>query len=152
MIDSTKSSEKQLQKAVDSFWEALPPFWHSVRNFIRLLAAEQFEITVEQFHLLRHIRKGHATVSELAQVKQISRPAISQSVDALVNKGLLARRPDARDRRNVQLELTGEGDNLLDTIFNQTRAWMAESFSALDEDDLHRLVQGLEVLKKVKPL
>lgn len=149
---SGNPKNNQLQKAVDAFWEALPPFWHSVRNFIRQIAAEQFDITVEQFHILRHIRKGHATVSELAQVKQISRPAISQSVDALVNKGLIERRPNPVDRRNVQLELTGEGDALLDTIFNQTRSWMAESFSALEKDDLNRLVQGLEVLKKVKPV
>jgi DNA-binding MarR family transcriptional regulator len=146
----TRSSEITIQRAVDAFWEALPPFWNSVRGFIRQATAEQFDITVEQFHILRHIRRGQATVSELAQVKQISRPAISQSVEALVGKGLIERRPDTRDRRNVQLRLTGQGDALLDTVAGQTRQWMAEAFSALSEDDLERLSRGLEVLKKVR--
>lgn len=145
-----KPSDKQLQKAVDAFWEALPPFWHSLRNYIRQITAEQFEITVEQFHILRHIRKGEKTVSDLALVKQISRSAISQSVDALVNKGLIARQQDSQDRRNVYLELTVEGGALLDTTYDQTRRWMEGAFSSLDDSDLNQLIEGLEALKKVR--
>jgi DNA-binding MarR family transcriptional regulator len=148
---SEKPSDKHLQKAVDVFWEALPPFWHSLRNYIRQITAEQFEITVEQFHILRHIRKGHGTVSDLALVKQISRPAISQSVESLVNKGMVDRRPDTRDRRNVHLVLTEDGNALLDAISGQTRAWMADAFASLDEEDLIRLIEGMEALKKVSP-
>jgi DNA-binding MarR family transcriptional regulator len=151
MSEINTLSSNQPQKAVDAFWEALPPFWQSVSGFIRKISAEQFDITVEQFHILRHIRKGHGTVSELAQAKQISRPAISQSVEVLVNKGLVTRRQDSRDRRSTHLELTEKGNALLNAIFEQTRNWMAEAFSSLEEEDLDQLVRGLEVLKKVGP-
>jgi DNA-binding MarR family transcriptional regulator len=150
MNNTEKPSDKHLQKAVDVFWEALPLFWHSLRNYIRQITAEQFEITVEQFHILRHIRMGEKTVRDLALVKQISRPAISQSVDTLVNKGLIARQQDSQDRRNVYLELTVEGGVLLDTTYDRTRRWMEGAFSSLDEDDLNRLIEGLEALKKVR--
>lgn len=39
----------------------------------------------------------------------VSKQAVSQSVDALVQRGYLARFPDAQDRRKVHLRLTGRG-------------------------------------------
>ena len=96
------TTEELRQKAIDRFWETIPPVWNQVRNNLRSIAAEKFEISVEQFHILRHIRKGITSVSELADVKQISRPAISQAVDVLVEKGLISRQQDADDRRFVQ--------------------------------------------------
>ena len=53
---------------------------------------------------------------QLATAKNISRPAISQAVDVLVNKGLLTRMQSTKDRRYVDLALTDAGDNLLDTV------------------------------------
>jgi DNA-binding MarR family transcriptional regulator len=140
-----------LQKiAADAFWEAFPPFWQSVRLYIRQAAAEQYGITFEQFHILRHIQKGQSSVKELAQVKQISRPAISQAVDAIAAKGLVERTPDLQDRRSVRLVLTPEGERLLEGIFSQAHAWMVERFSALTDEELHDLTRGLQALKKVQ--
>ncbi len=74
---------------------------------------------MEQFHILRHIRRGLGSVSELAEVKQISRSAISQAVDLLVERGLICRLQNAQDRRNIPLELTEAGNSLLDTIWGE---------------------------------
>jgi DNA-binding MarR family transcriptional regulator len=137
------------QRAVDAFWEVFPPFWNTVRAYIRHTAAEQFEITFEQFHILRHIRKGYGSVKELAQAKQISRPAISQAVDILVIKGLIVRSPDLQDRRQIELLLTAQGDLLLDDIFTQVRGWMTQRFSILSDDELECLTEGLQTLQKV---
>jgi len=142
------ASKEHLRQAVDIFWETFPPFWHSIRAHIRHTAAEQFEISVEQFHILRHIRRGHGSVSELAEAKNISRPAISQGVNALVNKGLIVRAPDPRDRRHVQLALTDSGDVLLDTIFKDTRQWMMQMLAPLSDEELQLLTQAMQSLRK----
>ncbi len=144
----SKAEELQRQ-AIDRFWETIPPVWNLVRSNLRCIASENFEISVEQFHILRHIRKGITSVSELAAVKQISRPAISQAVDILVEKGLIARQQDAEDRRYIHLRLTPEGDVLLNKIFQENRAWMTEKLAAFDPGELNRVIEGLEILKTI---
>jgi DNA-binding MarR family transcriptional regulator len=145
---ATISTRDELrQQAIDRFWETIPPVWNQVRNNLRCIATEKFEISVEQFHILRHIRKGITSVSDLASVKQISRPAISQGVDALVEKGLITRRQETGDRRFVHLQLTPQGDALLNQIFQQNRAWMLEKMDHLNPEQLSSLVDALETLK-----
>ena len=148
MDESTRSSEK-LKQAVDVFWETFPPFWRMIQAHIREVAVEQFSITVEQFHILRHIRRGRDSVSALAEAKDISRPAISQSVDLLVTRGLIVRTIDPQDRRHVQLDLTADGNALMDTIFGDTRQWMMETFAPLSANEIQALTRSMESLKKI---
>lgn len=143
------SSKEQLRQAVETFWEIFPPFWHRIRAHIRQ-AAEQFGISVEQFHILRHIRRGRGSVSELAEAKKISRPAISQAVNVLVNRGLITRTPDARDRRYIQLTLTDSGKALLDAIFEDTRQWMMQTLSPLSDEELQALTRAMDSLRKIQ--
>ncbi|MCC6148359.1 MAG: MarR family transcriptional regulator [Anaerolineaceae bacterium] len=137
-----------LQQTIDRFWETVPPVWNIVRSNVRSEATQQFNITVEQFHILRHIRRGAHSVSELADIGHISRPAISQAVDALVSKGMVSRTQNVNDRRYFRLELTKEGTALLDTVFSQTRQWMQAKLSTLELTDLESIMAGLGLLKK----
>ena len=134
--------------AIDRFWETIPPLWNFVRSHIRARATTQFEITVEQFHVLRHVRRG-ISMSELAAARNISRPAISQAVDILVNKGLLTRVQNTQDRRYVDLALTDEGNHLLDTVFNETRQWMKERMHGLTARELETVADAMEIMKKI---
>ena len=137
--------------AIDRFWETVPPLWNFVRSHIRATATTQFDITVEQFHILRHIRQGRGSVSEIAQAKHISRPAISQAMEALVNKGLVSRNQSSLDRRHVKLELTVEGNALLDAIFEDTSQWLMKSLASLSDDELQSMIQTMESLKRALP-
>ena len=139
--------EEVIQSTIERFWETIPPVWNRIRGNVRGIASEQYEMSVEQFHILRHIRKGLSSVSELAEVRQISRPAISQAVDGLVERGLISRHQDEVDRRYVNLALTASGDALLNVIFRQNRAWMAEKMAGLSADQLDAVCRGLEILK-----
>ena len=140
-------TEDALLLTIDRFWESIPPVWNQIRGHLRSIAQEKFEISVEQFHVLRHIRRGIRSVSDLATVKRISRSAISQSVDGLVEKGLISRRPHTDDRRFVELELTPNGDDMLNAIFDENRAWMIEKMSALTPEELAQMQQAFRLLK-----
>ena len=144
---STTATGELLQQTIDRFWESFPPTWNRIRTNVRGIAVEKFGITVEQFHILRHIRKGHGSVSELAEAKGISRPAISQAVELLVGKGLVTRRQNAEDRRFVQLELTDEGSELLSAIFRENRIWMEQKLSILTPEQMAQIITALDVLK-----
>ena len=149
MTTNTVLKNQVLEQTLDRFWETIPPLWGFVRSHIRAVATENFDISVEQFHILRFIRRGHGSVSELADVRNISRPAVSQGVDALVNKGLVSRTQRKEDRRYVELELTPEGNALLDSVFQNTREWMKESLETFSQEELELAVRGMEVLKKM---
>jgi DNA-binding MarR family transcriptional regulator len=143
------TSQENLNQAVETFWESFPPFWHRVRAYIHQVATTRFDITVEQFHILRHIRRGLGSVSALAEAKNISRAAVSQAVNILVNKGLVTRATDERDRRHIQLALTDSGNELLDAIFIDTRRWMMQILSSLNDDELQILIQAMDSLRKI---
>ena len=149
MASNTTLKGQVLEQTLDRFWETIPPLWGRVRSHIRAVATENFDISVEQFHILRFIRRGHGSVSELADVRNISRPAISQGVDALVNRGLVTRTQSKEDRRYVELELTPEGNDLLDSVFQDTRDWMKESLEQFSQEELDLAVHGMDVLKKM---
>jgi len=151
MIRVAHPPKESLRQAVNKFWDSFPPFWHRVRAHIREVAVEQFDITVEQFHILRLIRQGQGSVSEIAQAKHISRAAISQAMEALVTKGFVTRSQSPIDRRHVQLALTAEGSALLNSIFEDTSQWLMQALAPLSETEVQALIQAMESLQRVLP-
>jgi len=148
-MDGTARASENLRRVVDIFWETIPPFWRMVHAHIREVAVEKFNIPVEQFHILRHIRRGRDSVSALAEAKNISRPAISQSVDLLVTRGLVIRAIDPHDRRHVKLSLTTDGNALMDAVFGDTRKWMMKTLEPLSAGEIQALVCSMESLTKI---
>ncbi len=120
-----------LNQAVDIILETLPPVWDRIRSNLRAAGTAKFGITLEQFHILRHIRQGFQSVSDLAVKKQISRAAVSQAVNVLVAKGLVVRLPEQEDRRCVRLELTPYASGILSANFERNRMWMKEKMALL---------------------
>jgi DNA-binding MarR family transcriptional regulator len=147
MSETLETKEKLIQKTIDCFWETIPPSWHQIRANIRGIVTEKFDITVEQFHILRHLRQGIASVSELAEAKQISRPAISQAVNILVENGLVTRKQSSEDRRFVLLELTDSGSELLNIIHRLNRRWMEERLSGLNESELQAMLAAMALIR-----
>ncbi len=149
-----KTTESLLPLAIDAFWSTVPPVWNRIRENIRGIAVENYDISVEQFHILRHIRRGITSVSDLAQAKGISRSAVSQAVELLVERGLVCRLQNKSDRRNIPLELTGSGNQLLDTIWEKNRAWMRERMAGLTASELEALMSALKILSDtfIEPL
>ena len=141
--------ERLRDQAIDRFWETVPPLWGTIRTHIRAEATTNFDITVEQFHILRYVRRGIVSVSELATAKNISRSAISQAVELLVKKGLLTRVHSTQDRRFVELALTDAGNRLLDAVFQETRDWMKEHMTRLSAEELEAIAKAMVSLKKM---
>jgi len=143
-----KQSKPFLQKTVESVLETLPPVWDRIRTNLRVAATGKFGITLEQFHVLRYIRHGYQSVGELADKKQISRSAISQAVEVLVEKGLVTRRQESDDRRCVRLQLTVHASKVLDANFQENRTWMKGKMASLAPEELNSIRKAMEILQK----
>ena len=148
MKNNSQPSETLVTTVIDKFWETIPPVWGRIRGNVRGIAMENYNLTVEQFHILRHIYKGSHSASEIADAQQISRSAISQALDLLVEKKLVTRCEQAEDRRYVQLELTESGNAMIKAIFKKNRAWMTEKMSELNPEELNNVLNAMEILKK----
>lgn len=142
------SNSDELILAVEHFWELIPPTWHRARGMIRSIAAEKFHLTVEQFQVLRRIRKGITSVSSIAVDSRTSPSAVSKAVDVLVKRGMVHRQQDPQDRRNIPLILTPEGSRALDEIFTEAENWLESRFMKLSSGELSLAIQGMEVLQK----
>jgi DNA-binding MarR family transcriptional regulator len=141
------SSNPSLRKAVDSLLETLPPVWDRIRSNLRAAATAKFGISLEQFHVLRHIRHGYQSVADLAEKKQISRSAVSQAVNVLVAKGLVTRQEESEDRRCVRLTLTQHAAEVLDANYEENRIWMTEKMVSLSREEIATILRAMEILK-----
>ncbi len=141
-------NEEILQQTVEKVIETLPGVWDRIGSNLRAAGIANFGITLEQFHVLRHIRLGYASVAELAEKKGISRSAVSQAVEVLVGKGLVTRQINPEDRRTARLVLTPYASEVMDANSMKNRIWMKEKMAALPADELQQVLVAMEILRK----
>ena len=89
---------------------------------------------------------GPRTLSQLADAEQVSRPAVSRSVKALVHDGLVRRERNTTDRRSVTVYATPSGQRLMEGARKQRLQRIAADFGDLDRDQLAALRQAADIL------
>jgi DNA-binding MarR family transcriptional regulator len=91
-------------------------------------------------------REGEATATALAAALGVQPQSLTRLLAELERQGLIARRPDASDRRQSLIAITGEGSRLLLDDVGAQRALlasaMAETLSPTEQEML-RLAAGL---------
>ena len=90
---------------------------------------------------------GPLTVTEAARHMDRAQSVMSEIVDGLERKGLLARMRDARDRRRTLVWLTDDGRRRMAAERQVLCAERLElAFRRVSDDARHALLQGLEAL------
>lgn len=99
--------------------EAMSTFRYELRKFLRL--SEEISnaagITALQYQLLLHVRgfpeRQWATVGELAERLQAAPNGTAALVSRCEAAGLVTRKTDKKDRRQVRVHLTAKGERCL---------------------------------------
>jgi len=149
MDENQRSDSKLLRETIELYWRVTLRLWHITRAQIHDLATSEYGITSSQFHTIRRISQRDASVSTLADCMHVSRPNISRVVDELVQNGLVNRKRDPDDRRNIQLSLTDTGKKLIKDLNKKHVRILADQFSILSNEELRILFSALESIKKV---
>ena len=90
------------------------------------------ELTLPQVRALAFVNADpDCAPSQLAEYLMLSRPAVTRLLDGLVQRKLVTRRLDARDRRRLKLAVTRAGRSHLDAYFTRARAVVAERLAGL---------------------
>ena len=95
---------------------------------------------------MRLAKHGPVSISSISEMLDISLAAASQMVDRLVNDGMLARTEDPDDRRAKLINLTPEGQQLVEDVYEARLAWMKDLANELSPDDQAKIASALTSL------
>lgn len=89
--------------------------------------------------------------SQLAAVLGMQRPAISQLLKAMVERGLVRRVRSETDQRAVRISLTSAGQRQLKVTAGRAVGILQRAVQLLDDDDVERLAAALPTLVQQLP-
>jgi DNA-binding MarR family transcriptional regulator len=118
-------------------YRALAEFRYQIRRFLRFSeeAARAAGLEPQQHQLLLAVkglpRDIEPTISDIADRLQIRHHSVVELIDRLESRGLVARKRSAQDRRKVCVELTADGEKVLETLAVQHRAELESAGPAL---------------------
>lgn len=103
-------------------------------------------LTIKQWILLTALwRSDGLTVGELAVYYKASEPSTSNLIARMEKKGLLERRHDKQDRRQVKVFLTSEGKSLSHMInfYNEVNEALLDGFDDEEKAQFSSMVERL---------
>jgi DNA-binding MarR family transcriptional regulator len=102
--------------------------------------------TVE-FGVLRALQfSGTSSATQLGRLLPVDQSRISRAVNELVNRGLLSRRRQRRDRRVVLLEMTAAGEELIRALSKRVEQRYDELFEGVSAEDMERFLATADTI------
>lgn len=96
--------------------------------------------------LYRLFYQGQCGVSDIADHLAVTNAAASQTIERLVQQGLLERNEDPNDRRAKQIALSPAGWQLIHEGIEARVRWMAELTTVLSPEEQATIVAALDAL------
>ena len=131
------SKPREAPAASKEALEALSEFRYRLRCFLRFSeeAARREGITVLQYQLLLHVcgfpGREWATIGELAERLQSHHHGVVALVSRCEELGLVRRKPDPQDRRQVQVHLLPKGRRHLNRLAAMHRGQLPALYYAV---------------------
>jgi DNA-binding MarR family transcriptional regulator len=103
-----------------------------------------------EFDVLSALRRSgepyQLSPGQLLRETLVTSGTMTNRVDRMTSRGLVARRPDPNDRRGVQVRLTAAGRQAVDAALDQLLVRERDLLRALPPDDQRRLADMLRVV------
>jgi DNA-binding MarR family transcriptional regulator len=116
---------------------------------VRSLTTAEEEVTLPQYRALVMLSDGGPKrLADLAADLAVSPSTATRMCDRLVRKGLITRRRDESDRREVSLEPTDKGLRLLHEVMDRRRREVRAVLQSIPEAARPQLVASLELLAR----
>lgn len=142
--------EKHIAELVDRYISVSFSVTKKAEALIKEQIGNDGDLTNDQHYTLRYMhRAGSCTSSELAEVFEVKKSAITAIINRMWEKGLIQRTRDENDRRVVYLTLTDKGKELyLKTEERITR--LVESFiTSFDQQEIEQFIKTYEKLNEI---
>jgi DNA-binding MarR family transcriptional regulator len=144
------ASSDKFVKQIEMLAEAF--MFRSMQNVIKY--SKESGYSMSHIGTLMHLHhKGVSDVSGLGDKLGITYPAASQMLDRLVEKGLIQRTEDPKDRRSKKIVLTDKGFETLHESMKARQASMIELSKKMTDEEKEKVMEAFEiVLDKFKEL
>ncbi|RSD25087.1 MarR family winged helix-turn-helix transcriptional regulator [Mesobacillus subterraneus] len=140
--------EKSIKDLVDLYIHVS----FSVNKIAEGLIKEQIgsDLTNDQHYTLRYINKvGTCTSTELAEVFDVKKSAITAIITRMWEKGLIQRTRDENDRRVVYLNLTEKGEELFLKTEERIHALVESFITQFDQTEIVQFLKTYEKLNEI---
>jgi DNA-binding MarR family transcriptional regulator len=125
----------------------------SVHRIARRLRMERstHELSMSKRSVLgRLFRDGSLTATDLASQERIQPQSLTRLVAGLEERGFIVRRLDESDRRQLQIEITPEGRDLLIRDARRQDKWLADAMaSSMTSVERELLALGARLLESL---
>jgi MarR family transcriptional regulator, organic hydroperoxide resistance regulator len=117
---------------------------------LRTVVHERLDLTYNQYKTLLTVAdRGEGTLGDLARELAVTMSSASQMVERLVGQGLIDRRQDADNRRQVRIRLTERGEELIAELRQGILAEYRKLLARLPEEEQEDLVRSLETIARI---
>jgi DNA-binding MarR family transcriptional regulator len=121
-------------------------------QLVRRLRADNALPTSHLAVLSRLDRLGPQTASGLAAAEHMRPQSMAQTVAELQKEGLVERRPDSVDRRQILVELTQGGRDVLDDGRRRREDWLSKAIAELTPAEQQVLLNAVDLLRRLAEL
>jgi len=116
----------------------------------RLRHERDSELTPSQLAILDLLGSdGQLTPTEIAQHEGVQPPTVSRTVDCLARINLVTKHDDHKDGRQVLVQLSPEGQAMLNNERTQSNLWLADKLADLDDADYTLLLRARDLLERL---
>ena len=120
---------------------------------MRVVAARiresEHDIIPAHYRTLVMLSKRDCSLTQLADLQQLSLPTISNTISALAQRGWVLRARSGDDRRVVMVALTPQGKIALQTVQDYAESHIAGLLASLSVEEEANLRTGLRTLQTV---
>ncbi|MGY5032607.1 MarR family winged helix-turn-helix transcriptional regulator [Streptomyces sp. 900116325] len=109
------------------------------------------DLTPSQTSVLSRLDKdGEASVSDLAAAERVRHQSVAATVGVLVERGLVARRPDPEDGRRQLVFVTDSGHAFLEDRRRAGEGWLTRALEdQCTEEERRTLLQATALLERI---
>ncbi len=136
-------SSKKLSEAMQEWTEVfVRRSGHDFKRFMMDtgLSFTQVNVVMRLFH------GGISSVSDIGEHARVTSAAASQTVDQLVQLGLIERTEDPNDRRAKQLTLTPKGRALIKNVIEARSKWIESLANSLPPEQQELVISAFTLL------
>jgi DNA-binding MarR family transcriptional regulator len=105
-------------------------------------------LTIQQFYTLESLDEGPRTMNDLAAQVGLHQSTLTRIVDRLERDGLVARRRDSKEKRLVEVALTGAGRKLYRALDRECTTVASEMLKVVPEEKRRACVEALDLLSR----
>jgi len=141
--------DSELENLSVTLWRTVYQTYTRFKNGMDQVLSEH-RLTMEQYLVLTTIKYHDPPmrITDVAHWLERSTNSVTMIVDRMVKAGLLRRVRDRRDRRTVNVFLTGKAENALETANPAAWEFMQQGMSPLSYKDKDAFASLLETLNR----